>query len=324
MNQPMPANHYRVCGLQLASAIPFPELRALPDAGGSAAADIEFTSSKIPAPLQRGALVMTTEQADGTPWLVCTRTDAGYRFDFPGYADFFADRSGRRVTCTAHADTPPETVRHLFLDQVLPLLHNLRGGEALHASAVRVGGGICAFIGKSGQGKSTLAAAFQQAGNAAVCDDCLVLHAEAGGVRAEAAYPGLRLWEDSRDMLFGDAAGGHSLVSHYSAKLRIPTQELPEGEPGLLPLLGVYSLRREEGSPLQAPALERLSMRDALMELIEYAFRLDLADRDMILRQMTLFERIARAVPVRRLRMPDAMAALPAARDLVLRDLDHD
>ena len=179
MKRKVPANHYRVCGLQLASAIPFPELRALPDCGASARADVEFLASKFPAPQQRGEVVMTTEQADGTPWLVCTRTEAGYRFDFPGYVDFFADRTGHRVICAAQADTPPETVRHLFLDQVMPLLHNLRGGEALHGSAVRVGGGVCAFIGKSGQGKSTLAASFQQAGNAAVCDDCLVLCVDA-------------------------------------------------------------------------------------------------------------------------------------------------
>ena len=106
--------------------------------------------------------------------------------------------------------------------------------------------------------------------------------------------------------------------------MRISTSEAEASESGPLPLRWVYALQRdEEGGALKAPVIESLSMRDALMALIEYAFRLELSSHGMLLRQLDLLERVARTVPVRLLRLPHDLAALPAARSLVLDDLAH-
>jgi len=315
--------HYRVCGLQIGSSIAFPELQALPESAERPAFDMEFELGDGPLPPVPTNAIMTLDQADGSPWLSCSRTAAGYRFHFDGLADFLVDRLGRQVRCVAPPDTPPETIRHLFLDQVIPPLLNLRGSEALHASAVETGDGACAFIGMSGQGKSTLAAAFHAAGHAILCDDCLLLHNDSDRISVAPAYPGLRLWDDSRGFLFGDAQNTLP-VSHYNDKRRIAA-EASDAESGeLVPLRGIYSLllEQEEGL-LAAPLILPLSVRDAFMELVSYAFRLDLSDQAMILRQMQFLERVAEKVPVKRLRLPRKLAALVPAQELILRDLQQ-
>jgi hypothetical protein len=320
---PRQYKHYQVCGLQIGSAVALPELQALPDSAERPAFDMEFELGGEPLASCPTDTVMTLDQADGSPWLTCTRTAAGYGFRFAGLADFVVDRLGRKVRCIAPPETPPETIRHLFLDQVIPPLLNLRGSEALHASSIRIGDGACAFIGMSGQGKSTLAAAFHAAGHAILCDDCLLLHSDADRISVAPAYPGLRLWDDSRGFLFGHARDTQP-VSHYNDKRRIAAPASDAESGALVPLRGVYSLLLDrEGGLLATPQIQPLSVRDAFMELVFYAFRLDLGDQAMILRQMQFLERVAGMVPVKRLRLPRELATLAQARELILRDLQQ-
>lgn len=314
---------YRVCGLQLGSTVPFPELRAEPNSLRKYATDIEFKMGRDVSCCGSGEVVMTWEEPGGDPWLTCTKTDGGYRFHFPALADFLVDRLGRQVTCFTAPGTAPETIRHLFLDQVIPPLLNLRGREALHASAIRTDLGACAFIGRSGQGKSTLAAAFHAIGHPVLCDDCLLLRTGPGPVSVESAYPGLRLWDDSRGALFGDARPTLP-VSHYTSKRRVSTLASDAEQLGPTPLRGIYSLQRCGRGASTEPAIESLSVRDAFMELVEFAFRLDLSDRTMMLRQMDVLERVALEVPVRRLHLPDDLGALAQARRMILQDLQRE
>ena len=322
MNTPAPQhNRYRVCGLHIGSTVPFPELRAEPNSEWGFSPDVEFEMGGDLSRWSRGNIVMTWDEPAGTPWLTCTKTNQGYRFHYPGFADFLIDRLGRHVSCVTKPETAPETIRHLFLDQVIPQLLNLRGREALHASAIQTPSGACAFIGPSGGGKSTLAAAFHVTGYPVLCDDCLLLKDDPDHVLVEPAYPGLRLWDDSRGVLFGNMRSTFP-VSQYTSKRRVSTSESDTGGMGFFPLRGIYSLRRHENpEPLTDPVIEPLSVRDAFMELVEFAFRLDLSDQAMILRQMRVLERVAIEVPIKRLRLPDDLGVLPAARELILQDL---
>ena len=313
--------HYRVCGIQICSSIPFPELRELPKSRESFRPDMEFEIGGDISRHDGGQVVMSTEEPDGTPWMTCTKTSQGYRLRFTDIADFLVDPSGRRVSCVAPPDTPAETIRHLFLDQVIPPLLNLRGTEALHASAIATALGACAFIGMSGQGKSTLASAFHVIGHPILCDDCLVLKDDPDSILVQPAYPGLRLWDDSRGEFFGNRRSTLP-VSHYNNKRRVSTHASGTASSDSVPLRRIYSLlRREAGDSAMHPEIEPLSIRDALVELISYAFRFDLTDQSMILRQMRVLERVAREVPVRRLHLPDDLGLLPDVRALILQDL---
>ena len=267
-------NRYRVCGLQIGSAIPFPELQGVAITNGHFAPDIEFEIGGDLAQWELGDTVMSWTEPDGKQWLSYTKTKGGYRIHYPGLADFLLDRLGHHVRCVAQAQTAPETIRHLFLDQVIPPLLNLRGREALHASAVQTPYGACAFVGQSGWGKSTMAAAFHVAGHPALCDDCLLLKDDQEQMSVEPAYPGLRLWEDSRGVLFGNNAGTTLAVSQNTAKRRIPVNDSDLGQIAFQPLRAIYTLQAPEGEEtVDRPVIEPLSVRAAFMELVECAFR---------------------------------------------------
>ncbi len=66
---------------------------------------------------------------------------------------------------------------------VTPFASLLQQRGVLHASAVRAGGEVGAFLGESGAGKSTLALALDRHGLARVADDLLPLRPEGGRIR---------------------------------------------------------------------------------------------------------------------------------------------
>ena len=258
----------------------------------------------------------------GRIWLRYGKTPAGYVLSFPNLADFIVDSSGSQIVCcNASGDATIKTIRHLLIDQVLALVVNLRGREAIHATAIATRNGVCAFTGLAGSGKSTLAASFVLAGYPLVCDDCLAL-AEGKTITAIPGYPGLRLWDDS---IRGVGAGSRNLkaVAHYTGKSRLATNS---GRADFCSkprrLARIYILKRARSSKHSARVLiEDLAPGDALMGLVKAAYRLDITDRAMLTRQFEFLSRVAEHVPVKRLMVPNEFSALSNVREAVIHDL---
>jgi hypothetical protein len=192
------------------------------------------------------------------------------------------------------------TIRHLLLDQVIPLCLNLRGREALHASAVLTPKGMCGFLGDTGSGKSTLAARFVAGGSALVSDDCLPLQEESGRIVAVPSYSGLRLT--------GDVVNDLSLGAHCTppvdtvetSKRRVTLgafQPALRATPSALFLL-------EQPSSNEAIVVERLAAADSMIALLRHAFRLDVTDGTLLTRQFRFFGQLALQTPVYRLAYP--------------------
>ena len=83
---------------------------------------------------------MKWELPDKEPWLNFAKMDGGYLLRFSEFADFFVSNDGSELKFMPIQPVPEETIQHLLLDQVIPLVINLRGGEALHASAILTSG----------------------------------------------------------------------------------------------------------------------------------------------------------------------------------------
>ena len=317
---------YRIYGHLLSCTEALPELKPISAREAVVRPDIEVSWVDGPAGFDLPpSWFLTVPSADQTPWMLCGKGSDGYVIRFPDLADFFVDRSGRRILCAPTATTPRSTVRHLLLDQVLPLVLNQRGCEALHATAVVTSHGACAFVGPTGSGKSTLAASFALFGAPVLSDDCLLLEEQPSGIVAFPGYPGIRLWNDTVEALF---RGQHQCVSvaHYTTKQRIVFDaESGQFSSAPTPLSRIYILLPDNPSRLYGDSVPSLitplAPRDVLMALIGSAFRLDITDRHMITRQLQFFARVHARIPVRGLTLPDSYASLPAVRNAIVQDL---
>ena len=156
---------------------------------------------------------------DGTAWAEFYRREDGYLLRFPDLADFEVSASGDTVIAYPATGTDAATVEHLYINQLVPLALSRQGRPAFHASVVTVPGGAVAFLGKTGMGKSTLAASFALEGAAFLTDDALLID-ESHGVRAMPSHASLRLWEDSIEALIHEDTPKAGAIS-YSSKARL-------------------------------------------------------------------------------------------------------
>jgi len=320
------ASGYYVYGHLLSSTEALPELEPVRVREAVAHPDIEVRW--VDGPDLFGlpeSWFLTIPSTDNTPWLLCGNCSGGYLLRFPDLADFWVDRSGQRILCAPTATTPGSTVKHLLLDQVLPLVLNRRGHEALHATAVVTAHGTCAFVGPTGSGKSTLAASFALIGAQILSDDCLLIEEQPSGIVAFPGYPGARLWSDTVEALF-DKQTHRTSVAHYTTKQRIVFDAGSRqffNTPTLLSR--IYILVPDSPSRpynYSIPALiTPLTQRDALIALIGSTFRLDITDREMIARQFYFLERVLARVPICGLMLPDSYATLPTVCTAILQDL---
>lgn len=336
LDQPSKLLCYQVSGITLASDRPLVELS--PAEGLQPADGWDIRVRFLPElnhALCPSSWFLSMAMPGEEPWLSCADIEEqtllegkpGYLLRFHDLADFLLDRQGTEVVALANRDVPEETLHHILLNQVLPLLLNLRGQDALHATAVLTPYGVCAFAGLAGVGKSTLAASFLLAGYPVISDDCLVLKEQEGRIVAVPGYPGLRLWDDVTQSLSLDPAHLRS-VAHYTAKHRLLLPDQSQAFPTEpLPLTRLYLLSPPEGPEVGneagAISLQPFPPRLAFMELLSCLFRLDIRDKAMLARQFCFVERLMAQVPVNQLSIPQTFSALPSVRDAILADLRH-
>src|SRR5205823_339252 len=92
-----------------------------------------------------------------------------------GLGEFLVSSDGRRITCAPAPESSIESFQVYLLGQALSFALVKRGFEPLHATAIAVDGEAIALLGKSGFGKSTLAACFLAADHRLLTDDLLLL-----------------------------------------------------------------------------------------------------------------------------------------------------
>jgi len=251
---------------------------------------------------------------NGRPWLLFGKHRADFLLRFPALGDFVISADGGRVRCYPQKGTPLETIRHLFLDQVFPLILSQRGRLVLHASAILVPEGALAFLGETGRGKSTLASSLSKQGFPFLTDDCLLVKEEAGHLVGIPSYPGLRLWPETVSALFGDTPRV-TKVAHYTAKKRL-------GHGGQLPfcsapvpLRRIYFLDTDSRERID---IHRLSPRDAFVELVKYVYLIDVGDRSILKREFERLGRIVKFPLFYRLAFPRDFALLPRVQKAIL------
>jgi hypothetical protein len=240
------------------------------------------------------------------------RAEAGYLICFREEIAFWVGRAGDEIACQIAPGVPHASVEQIFVDQILPLILDLRGRFSFHAGAVAHGGSVIAFLGDTGRGKSTLVSSLAARGGHVFCDDCLAVSLEDGRACAYASYGSTRLWPASADALFADR-GPLPLATPRTDKRRV---DLPwSGAP--LPLRRMYLLEPAEGSV----TIARLGRASAIGAILRHVNRLDGLDRERLVRELDFLETLVTLVPVARLSYRRDFAELPAVREAILADV---
>jgi hypothetical protein len=253
---------------------------------------------------------------DGTLWTAFFRSESGYLLRFPDLADFEVSADGSKVTCFPAPEVPEATARHLYLNQVLPLVLSKQGRLVFHASAVEVGGGAIVFAAESGRGKSTLAASFAVSGYRFLTDDGLVVEPMAGGYDVLPSHPSIRLWADSEQALIGPGVETAAALS-YTSKSRFLAGDEVRFCDQPRPLRRVYFLGEGSTGSIR---FQPLRPADALVEWVKHSFLLDVEERPRLASHFDQVARLASQPIHYRLDYPRRFENLASVRQAIV---DH-
>jgi hypothetical protein len=215
-----------------------------------------------------------------------------------------------------------------FLSVVLAFWLERKGTVALHASAVALAGPACgavAFLSHSGNGKSGLAAALVQAGNALLSDDIVPLALAGSTWLAQPGFATMRMWPDEAEFFLGDYAS-LPCVHPATTKRRVAIGAGAWGTfcPHAQPISGFFvPERRGPRGYGDDITITRIAPREVVIELVRYSFAARLAQATGLQpRRMQRFVDLAKCVPFYRLSYPsgfphlaDVGAAVRAAID---------
>ena len=207
--------------------------------------------------------------------------------DVDGVASFAFATTGPVV---ATAETLDDRLVHdTWIRSVLPLVVQARGRQVLHASAIRTAGGIVAFCGQAGAGKSTMAAILHGLGHEVVADDALGIEPNRGSVTACPVPFRLRLRPES------------------SSHLGLPAIALTRGTAEPAPLRRVVLL---EDAGSKEPAVAALHGGEAFASIMPHAYCFELDGNKEQL--VAVYAHLCATVPVTRFAYPRSFGRVDA------------
>lgn len=289
---------YRAYGLTIDSDISITSLRLPPD---SEEPDVQVRKSLLP-----------DVPAPDAPRPQAVKREDGLYFTWPDVGTYRVEGSGC-IVCDPNLEVDRRYALQPVLGVLLGVVLHLRGLYTLHASAAVVGkkasgesqagGRAVAFTGWKGQGKSTTAAAFREAGFPVLTDDVLAIDCFPEP-EARRSFPRLKLRPDAAEELEYDWEDLSGLGGPLSKRAWT-------GEDGFCDqphsLSAVFRLAEGEGV-----SCEELSKRRAVQTLLEQSYAPRFLNDDLVgTRHFEQCAHVARHVPVYVLRRPRRLDVLP-------------
>ncbi|WP_395686606.1 hypothetical protein [Caenimonas koreensis] len=253
---------------------------------------------------------------DGSALSYFYKLGSSYLLRFPELADFEVSPAGKCVRAWATPRTSAEVLRHLYLNQVVPLAASRRGALVLHASAINLGDGAIAFLGASGSGKSTLAASFASAGYGFLTDDGLRLEWTGSEYLAVPSHSSIRLCADSHGAITGRK---HPRAAPKDKRRLTADVNLPHCD-AARPLAALIMLGRRDVTEVE---IQPLAARDALPQLAANAFFLSTGEPALLQAHFEHLCRAAESGMAYTLDYPRSYSCLPEVRQLVVKQFGH-
>lgn len=297
--------HYFVFGLRLCSNLPLSGV--VKSDSPAEKCDVELHLGTLPDATAENpndpeelSYVSADIDASGEPLLKISKVGNGafVRLTYADGTRFWLDRKRAHVWATWPSELSLENTVSYVLGPVLGVLLRLRGVTCLHASAVTIGDRGVVFVGQTGTGKSTTAAAFARQGHGVISDDIVALVEEEGTFQVLPAYPHLCLWPESVQMLYDSPEALPRLLPNGDKRRMSLGVEGTRFEKRCLPLGAIYVLGERRSDP--APYVEVIRLQNALLTLVAETYANKILDRETRAEEFALLGRLVTTVPIRR------------------------
>lgn len=283
---------YRLFGLSVETDLPLPTLR--PERA-ACPPDLRMRLGAHPPDAPRHFdpwYVSDRATPASEPTLVAERSADGWvRLSYGDGTGVTIDPAGTRVGCTWPPELTVDDAATYLLGPVCGVILRMRGVTCLHASALEIGGRAVLVCGPAGAGKSTTAAALAARGHRVLADDVAALDESDDGFDVRPAYPQLKLWPDAAAAMHGDLP---ALTPNWDKRYLALAGEAYHPDP--LRVAAVYVLAGRED--VDAPRLEAVSPSHAVLTLVANTYMGWLPDHAAQGRDLALYGRMARAIPM--------------------------
>lgn len=194
------------------------------------------------------------------------------------------------------------------------------GKEPVHATAVVTDRGAIAFLGHSGDGKSTLAAMLLRSGAKLLTDDMLVLTQVGNRWVAAPGPPRIKLYRPIAERILGQATKG-TPMNGETEKLILPLAATDVSTEAV-PLVAIYLLD-EQGNPEDPrPAIHRLSPAAAFPRVLAHTAGHYPSEQRRLRQQFDFATALVRQVPISTLAYQRDETQMWDVRDAVLAELN--
>ncbi len=302
---------YGVYGICLRSDMPL----ALPEYRGPRLAEIELycASPETFSAARRGADLQSPDH-----WYQFAHLqDGSYYVCWRDLGQFLVAPDGGVIRYHRAPRAPIESFQVYLLNQAISFALVQQGLEPLHATTVIVDGEAIALLGDSGYGKSTLAAAFLQAGHGLLTDDLLLLRPGKHGMEAYPGPPRIKLFPAAARRLLKTVTEGVPMNAGTRKKI-IP---LDAERLSPVPLRAIYVLAPpHETRGSRSVRIESIAPREAFLALIANTFNRRIGHSGRLRRQVSANALLMGAVPVKKLSYPRSFARLPQVIEAILAD----
>lgn len=217
--------------------------------------------------------------------------------ELEGIGRFEFSPGERTVIVRPERSAPTELVHDTYRRWILPIAVQSLGFEVLHAGAVLSHGGVVAFCGASGSGKSTIAYALAQRGYSLFADDALAFEGPPDRLRALPLPFELRL----RPLA----------LAHFGLNGAAP--EPADHVSGPAPMAAVFLLQREAKSP----AVDPVAPEEALPALLEQSYHFGNEKGARKRAMLSAYLALATGAPILRLTVAGGLARLDETLDAV-------
>jgi hypothetical protein len=179
---------YSAYGLTIESALPLPDLTS-----GEGRVDLRIGLAPAARP--------TTDEIPGIQCLSATPTRVHLSWRAVGE---LVVQDGNQILITPAPDAAEEALRLFVRGAAFGVLLHQRGLLVLHASAAIINGGVAAFLGGKGWGKSTTAMALHRRGHRIIADELLAVRVDGETAMVMSGSGPIKLHSDALTSMGGN------------------------------------------------------------------------------------------------------------------------